>query len=213
LGKCGPKTRAPAGFSPSIAARSVGALSMRAPAKSGTSDVATGATNPFEIARDSRVGTEYGFFSGSAYTPPLVVLRKNRLIVYSGRLANIEHETQKKPICLVGRALHALPFPLPRPPYACINALAAQPVRGMLQSRPVHLAFFMGGQVVSRWPRPHLVHRTTWARAWRCGCVFGAAGALQQRCAGAPPPTPVTWPLTWHGVSWKGEACLVERFG
>ncbi len=34
-----------------------------APAKSGASDVATGAANPFEIARDSRVGTGCRFFS------------------------------------------------------------------------------------------------------------------------------------------------------
>jgi hypothetical protein len=40
------------------------------------SDVVTGAANPFEIARDSRVGTEYGFFIGSAETVPVMVVRK-----------------------------------------------------------------------------------------------------------------------------------------
>ena len=48
---------------PATAARSIAALLMRAPAKSGASDVATGAANPFEIARDSRVGTGCRFFS------------------------------------------------------------------------------------------------------------------------------------------------------
>ncbi len=75
LGKCGPKSRAPARFSPATPAPSVAALPMRGPAKPGASDVATGAANPFEIARDSRVHTRNGFFSGSADALPLVVLR------------------------------------------------------------------------------------------------------------------------------------------
>jgi hypothetical protein len=87
------QTRAPAGFSPATAAQSVTALPMRAPAKSGASDVATGAANPFEIACVSRVGTEYGFFPGSAYTLPLVVLRKHRVM-------NLHlHDTPGGPSC------------------------------------------------------------------------------------------------------------------
>jgi hypothetical protein len=70
------QTRAPAGFSPATAARSVAALSMRAPAKSGASDVATDAANPFEIARDSRVRSKECCFPDSVETSPLVVLRK-----------------------------------------------------------------------------------------------------------------------------------------
>jgi hypothetical protein len=49
------QTRAPAGFSPGTAARLVAALPMRAPTKSGDSDVVTGAEKESEIARDSRV--------------------------------------------------------------------------------------------------------------------------------------------------------------
>ncbi len=72
------QTRAPAGFSPAKAAQSAAALPMRAPAKSGASDVITGAEKQSEIARETRVRARDGFFSGSAYTPPLVVLRKQR---------------------------------------------------------------------------------------------------------------------------------------
>ncbi len=70
------QTRAPARFSPATAAPPVAALPMRAPAKSGASDVATGAEQPSEIARVFRVRSRECFFLGSAETLPQVVLRK-----------------------------------------------------------------------------------------------------------------------------------------
>jgi hypothetical protein len=57
-------------------------------------------------------------------------------------------------------------------PHACYNALAAQPSRGMLQSRPVHLASFMGGQAT----RKGGGHDRTWHTA-PLGPVHGGVGA------------------------------------
>jgi hypothetical protein len=56
------QTRAPAGFSPAKAARSAAALPMRAPAKSGASDVVTGAEKQSEIAHETRVRARDDFF-------------------------------------------------------------------------------------------------------------------------------------------------------